>query len=113
MSDPVPGDVPDELAELAAKVIYADECEATEDWEAPDWDELSGGDRAQWLTLAAHVLAAVLPVVRQQIAAENERNATFIREFAEAYLYDGDHDAPLPGYAALYDFAARVVRGDP
>jgi len=94
MSDPaVPGDVPDELVELAAKVMveHAD-AEGV-------WNDIPETARIYWRDKAQAVVAVVLPVVRQQIANE-------IR-----WYRDGMHS---PAAREIVNgCVARVVRGDP
>jgi len=92
MSDLVPGNVPDELTESVMDIPLG----------TPEHGLI--GDGEVWhldLAAAKAIIAAVLPVVRQQIAAEIRARA--IEEYAP-----GTADRAL----ILY-WADRVVRGDP
>lgn len=35
-----------------------------------------------------------------------------LRDFAESHLYDGDRDAPLPGYTKAMQVADRIETGE-
>jgi hypothetical protein len=64
----------------------------------------------------AAVAAMPIPAAQEAHTATNgpgvvedsgEGAAEALREIAERYFYDGDHDRPLPGYDELMDIAAR------
>ena len=105
MSDPVPGNVPDELVELATKAL-------TDEGGAPgnslhgwrcSYPDRYGPCNCVKVTVEV-ILAAVLPVARQQLADEIE--AKFAAEQGFPDWWDGE---ALEGIK----WAARVVRGDP
>ena len=107
MTDPVPGDVPDELVQKVQWAIReaADECGIIL---AAD----EGENALRFFDLATDaVLAVVLPVVRQQAADQIER------EGREAVQFLAGDETQLGRYRLVgaedaYKDAIRVVRGE-
>lgn len=70
------------------------------------------GEYVRYLTLVPGVtveVAAAVPVLQAQ---ERERIADMLQEFAEQWLYDGDHDQPLPGYLELHEIVRSLAVPD-
>src|SRR5215469_6886703 len=97
MTDPFPGNVPDKAREALKAVLRR----TAGLLDAPE----SGLD-----ALADRLVAAVLPVVRRQIADEIEREDIALRPGQTATQ---KNQIRIASYSAAITRAARVVRGDP
>jgi hypothetical protein len=111
-----PADLPAEAVEAAAAVIYSEEVGATEDYEAPDWDELPDGDRAQWLIMAERALAAALPPIRAHIADQPQLGLATTRQLLDEIAARIDVDYSSGGGGLDYTTVGgrpnrRVARG--
>jgi hypothetical protein len=81
--------------------------------------------RARLLVIAADAMGHPLSyghLIRRALteviepAMDEERRAgaeKALREAAEEWFYDGDHDRPRPGYKQLLDRADQIAQGQP
>ena len=102
VSDPVPGDVPDEAIEAVARLLYKSH-NLNMGWGADvTWESEPEGYRRLWLAAARPYVAVVLPVVRRRLAEQINALKSDLR---------ADDFNVVRNIA--YARAARVVRGDP
>ena len=111
MSDPVTGNVPDELTEIGAQAV---ERLLQAFPIGKDSGYLGWGATSEDLARAA--LAVVLPVVRQQIAAEitsSDATAAVADVFVDAVPFADWTEVTRYAQEAATRIAVRVVRGEP
>lgn len=119
-------EVPEAWVEKAAEEVFLDERNASMSgmpW--PEWDELSDDARLPYMVLGRASIAAVLPHVREQMAAERDALAATVAKVQEyivqvnamdpeAYKTGQDHLSPAfreVNFKDAFMDLAKIVNG--